>query len=525
MVAGGKQARSGEAGIFGDTVRPVVLWLPLSLLLLGIVASLVNEAGFFALVSGANGIILRFFAPLFNWGSFAFLLTLIWVWFSPLGRVRIGGAHATPLLSKWNWFAITLCTTIAIGILFWATAEPMYHFHEPPALAEIEPASDEARRFAISSLFMHWAFTPYAIYTVPSLAFALAYHNLGKGYSLSAPLALVMPGVSGRKPRDLIDAIALFALAAGISASLGVGILSIAQGLATAVAISGGALLQGLVAIAIVGAFMLSSMSGLMRGIRVLSDWNIRFFFVLCGFLLLAGPTGEILMGMGQGALDYGREFLPRSLGLGAGGDEAWGRAWTSFYWANWLAWAPVTAMFLGRIARGYTVRQFILFNLILPSLFAIGWMSIFGVSAIVADQSGGGLYDALQANGPEAVIYALFDTLPAGAVWGGAFVLLSFLCFVTAADSNTEAIASLCRRDEGHPSFREEERASETLRLKVLWACLIGATAWIMVTFSGVDGVRMLSNLGGLPALFIILFMNAALILMATRKIHLLKK
>ncbi len=515
-------------------LRRTVTFAPMALLLLGVAASLVNLDAFLAAVTGANTWILRYFGTLFNWGSFGFVLTIVWVWFSPLGKVRIGGEAAVPILSRWNWFTITLCTTIAIGILFWATAEPLYHFHEPPAISGIEPASDGARRFAMSSLFMHWTITPYAIYTVPSLAFALAYYNLGLGYSLSAPLSLTFgkhrsgkgsgdyPSCdipSGAWSSSVVDAVALFALVAGMSASLGVGILSISSGLASTFGVTAGAGLLALVAAAIVGAFMVSSVSGLMRGIRILSDWNVRFFLLLCAVLFVVGPTTKMLSFGAQGVVDFASEFLPRSLGQGALGDAAWSRDWTTFYWANWLAWAPITALFLGRIARGYTVRQFITFNLVLPSSFAIVWMSIFGASAIEYDQAGMSLYSVLQETGPESVIYALFEALPLPGVWSAAFVLLSFVCFVTAADSNTEAISGLCQREDAHMSLSEEETRPITLRLKIVWASLIGVTAWIMVSFSGVDGVRMLSNLGGLPALFIVMLMNVALIIMGTKK------
>jgi choline-glycine betaine transporter len=507
-------------------IRPLVFFLPMLMLLAGLGFSLFDISSFLSFVTGINDWILKYFAILFNWGSFLFVLTCVWVWFSPLGKVKIGGALATPLLSKWSWFSITLCTTIAIGILFWATAEPMFHFHQPPPLSGIVAGSEEAKRFAISSLYMHWAITPYAIYTVPSLAFALAYHNLGRSYSLSAPLSILSNRFSGKPVRDSLDAVALFALVAGISATLGVGVLSISSGIAGLLGMENNGFLTGAVAAAIVMAFMVSSLTGLMKGIRFLSDLNIKFFFVLVVFLFFVGPTMKVLTSAGTGLVDYAIEFLPRSFGIGATGDPVWSRSWTSFYWANWLAWAPITALFLGRIARGHTVREFIVFNLILPSFFAIVWMSIFGVSAIEADiASGGVLNEALGLKGPESVIYSFFDGLPGSVFWIVAFILLSFLCFVTAADSNTEAIASVCQESDHHYTVDEEDHQPSTLKLKVAWACVIGLTSWTMVTFSGVDGVRMLSNLGGLPALFVVVLMNIALIKMGALGLVALKK
>lgn len=495
------------------------------LLLMGVVLSLLDPSGFLDIVTSANNWILRNFSSAFNFASFGFVVTIACIWFSRLGRVRIGGAEARPILGKWNWFAITLCTTIAIGILFWATAEPLFHFHQPPALSGIEPSSVEAQRFAMSSLFMHWTITPYAIYSIPSLAFALAYYNLGKTYSLAGPISLVIGSYAEEHSRTVIDTVAVFALVAGLSATLGVGVLSISSGISDVLGIASSGITMAMVVVAIVAAFTASSVSGLMKGIRLLSDWNVRFFFVLCAVVILVGPSSEMLMNGVQGLRDYAVEFFPRSMGEGATADRVWANSWTTFYWANWLAWAPVTALFLGRIAKGYTVRQFILFNLVLPSTFAVVWMSIFGASAIEMDKATGLLWAALQNEGPERVVYVFFSQLPGAAFWPFAFIVLSFVCFVTAADSNTEAVASICLNEEEHGSIAEEDKQSTVQLLKVSWAILIGATAWIMVSYSGVDGVRMLSNLGGLPALFIVILMNIALILMATKKFHLLKK
>lgn len=495
------------------------------LLVLGVGLSFADPDQFFRTVSGANGWILKYFSDVFNWGSFAFVLTLTWVWFSRLGSIRIGGADAVPILGRWNWFAITLCTTIAIGILFWATAEPLFHFYQPPALSGIEPGSEDARRFAMSSLFMHWTITPYAIYSVPSLAFALAYYNLNKSYSLAAPISLIIGEKAEKKSSLVIDLVAVYALIAGLSATLGVGVLSIASGIADAVNISSSPTLMALVVVCIVAAFTVSSVSGLMNGIRLLSDWNVRFFFLLCAVLIFMGPSGKMLTFGLQGLADYAVEFFPRSIGEGATADKIWANSWTTFYWANWLAWAPVTALFLGRIARGYTVREFLTFNLLLPSAFAVIWMTIFGVSALEMDQATGILSKALDTEGPERVVYAFFSQLPGASIWPFAFIILSFVCFVTAADSNTEAIASICLKDQAHMEIATEEKRKTTQGLKITWAVIIGTTAWVMVSFSGVDGVRMLSNLGGLPALFIVILMNIALILLGTRKFHLLKK
>ncbi|MEO1241207.1 MAG: BCCT family transporter [Pseudomonadota bacterium] len=494
--------------------RPWVFWPPVALLLLALGFSLIDFDGFHARVSAANNWILSRFDWLFSFASFAAVLLLIWVVASPLGKVRIGGPDAKPILKRWNWFAITLCTTIAIGILFWGTAEPMFHVNSPPDFAGVDARSDGAARFALSSLFMHWTITPYAIYTVPALAFALAHYNLGRPYSLSGPLSLIFGRVATGRGGDIIDAIGLYALVVGVAASLGAGVMTITGGLDAIAGFGDGAFWKFLITLAIVALFVASSISGIQRGIKYLSDINIRFFFALCAFIFIAGPTLAIVSLGGQGLVEYFVDFIPRSLALGERAGDPWTRDWTVFYFANWLAWAPITALFLGRISVGYTVREFLVFNLAAPAAFGALWMTVFGGAAIEIDvATNGSLTEALNSNGPEAVIYALFSALPLAGLVAIVFVTLTFISFVTAMDSNTHSITGVCLKQEA-PGGQHGQSA---LFVKVFWGALVGAVAWVMTATTGIDGVRMLSNLGGLPGLFILIAMGAVVVALQT--------
>lgn len=492
--------------------RPLVFWPPVILLLAALAYSLADFDGFHAAVSAANDWILSRFGWLFSLASFLAVCLAVWVYISPMGEIRIGGPDAKPILNRWNWFAITLCTTIAIGILFWGTAEPMFHVNDPPDYAGVDPRTEEAARFALSSMLMHWTITPYAIYSVPALAFALAHYNLGRPYSLSGPLSVVFGRAATGKGGALIDAIGLYALVAGVAASLGAGVMTLAGGIHAIAGIADGAILRFAVTLAIVLMFVASSISGIQKGIRILSDFNIKFFFVLAAFVLLAGPTLRELTLGAEGFADYVETFLPRSLALGERAGSEWFQDWTVFYFANWLAWAPITALFLGRISVGYTVREFLTFNLLGPAAFGALWMTIFGGAAIEIDQeTSGALTAALNEKGPEAVIYALFDALPFTGVVVTAFVGLTFVSFVTAMDSNTHSIAGVCLRKNA-PGGQHSRAA---IWIKVFWGSLVGAVAWVMTSTTGIDGVRMLSNLGGLPGLFILIAMGAVIIVM----------
>lgn len=472
-------------------------------------------AGFLARAEQANSWILSRFDWLFSLAAFGAVILLALVAVSKLGAVRIGGPAAKPILSRWSWFAITLCTTIAIGILFWGAAEPIYHVTGPPAFSAAAPGSDEAAVFALSAMFMHWTITPYALYATPALAFALAHFNLGKPYSLSGPLSLVLGPFARGRFASLIDAVGLYALVAGVAASLGVGVLTIAGGVSKLTGLADTVLLRFAITALIVAVFVASSISGIQRGIRVLSDLNTKFFFALAAFVLIAGPTGAILA-LGLKSLgDYALNFIGHSLALGDRADDPWMRDWTVFYFANWLAWAPITALFLGRISVGYTVREFLLFNLAAPAFFGAVWMIVFGGAAVeINGETNGALAAALSEAGPNAVIYELFGAFPAAPVVISVFILLTFVSFVTAMDSNTHSIASVCLGERSDT----EGSSRAALAVKVFWGALVGAVAWVMTSTTGIDGVRMLSNLGGLPGLFVLIGMGAAIVALYVR-------
>lgn len=507
-----KSERAREASL-----RPFVIFVPMAIFITAVIATMIDRHEFLAFARLLNDWILATFSNVISWAVFGFVLTSFGVLVSPLGKVTIGGVGAKPILKPWSWFSITLCTTIAIGILFWAMAEPMYHLYEPGAAARgIDAASSEARAFSLVTLFMNWAISPYAIYTVAALTFALAYHNLGKPYSVSGPFIALLGRPLPNAVAAVLDAAILLALIMGMAASLGAGMLLLSGGVANLTGLPNGPVSLALVAASIGVVVLISSLTGLMRGIRVLSVVNTWFFFIFVGVIILFGPTREIFVQGGAAMFSYAGEFLDRSLLIGeARQDGEWAKSWTTFYFANWLAWAPVTAMFLGRIARGYTVRAFVLVNLILPALFSMLWMSVFGVFAMETDLAQGGvLKQTLDAIGPEGVMFRALEFIPLTSVLIPLVLILSFISYVTAADSNTEAISQICKTHDG-PMTEMDETEPSAPRLKIIWVLLLCLMAWIMVSFSGIDGVRMLSNVGGLPALFVVLGLQVCLIRM----------
>ncbi len=486
-----------------------VFWPPFLILIASVSYSLIDSEGFIKNASALNSFLLDKFGWLYSISTLGFFGIVVWIYFSPIAKVRIGGKNAKPFLTKWRWFSITLCTTIATGILFWGTSEPLYHLHAPPEGLGIQPNSIESMRFAMSTLFMHWTLIPYGIYTAAGLLFALVYYNLKRPFSLGSMLYPIFGQRVEGNIGKTIDAICLYSLVAGMASSLGTGILTIAGGLNTLYDIESSTLILTIITLVIVATFVLSAISGLMKGIQLLSDWNIKAFIGLAIFVFICGPSLFILKIGVEGIGEFFQTFFQRSLYVGLSPEDNWAESWTIFYWANWLAWAPVSALFLGRLSLGYTVREFIHFNLIFPCIFGAVWMMIFGGTSLHLDYFGvdSPIYAILQNEGIENVAFAILGDLPFPKIVSFIFLIIIFLSFVTASDSNTSAMSGLSSTgispDSPEPS----------LLIKIIWGVTIGAISLIMITNSGIEGVKMASNLGGFPAMFFMILAAWALV------------
>jgi len=469
-----------------------------------LITSIVNQSAFEQFVIGLNEWIIESFDWLFSIAGFSCVVLVLILFISPISQIKIGGPAAVPLLSRWKWFSITLCTTVATGILLWGAAEPLFHLHDSPEGFDYAPNSPEAAQFAMSTMFMHWTITPYSIYTLAGLLFALMYYNQKRSENISALLYPVLKHHSQGSIGIIMNILCLFALTAGMAASLGSGILTISGGLDRFTPLESSSVLNLYVGVLIVVVFTLSAVSGLQKGIKTLSDFNIKLFIFLALFVFVLGVPWESLILGWNGLIDFIVNFIPRNLLLDDRIDASWSRTWTTFYWANWIAWTPITAIFLGKIARGYTVRQFVIFNLFLPSLFSAFWMIVFSGSAIHHSiaQPELSLFDSMTNEGPESVIYTIIDLIPLGAIIGILFLIIAFLSYVTAADSNTTAMSGICQSDE-EASLKSSDNP---IVLKIIWGTIIGASAVIMINYAGIDGIKMLSNIGGLPALLLII-------------------
>ncbi|MDQ0243709.1 choline-glycine betaine transporter [Bacillus fengqiuensis] len=487
-----------------------VFWPPFLLLIAAAFLSFFNREAFIKITTDANNWLLANVGWLFSLGGLLMLVTVVGVYFSPLGKVIIGGKNAKPMLKLSNWIAITLCTTIAAGVTFWGIVEPIYHLTSPPESLGLEPNSANAAIFSMSTMYLHWTVTPYAIYCVPALMFAFAYYNMKKPFSLSSTLAPLFGNkVSGGWGKT-IDALCLYTLALGMAAAMGTSIINLAGGINYLSGIASSPALWAVIAAVVMITFIISASSGLMKGIRILSDINMKVYIAIILFIFVAGPTAYIV---NLGTESFGHfltNFFDKSLFTGAASGDPWPQWWTVFYWANWFAWAAITALFLGRISYGYSVKAFIIVNFCLPSVFGAVWMTIFGGTAIHKQMTEAKLGDILANQGPESVLYAVLSDLPLSYLIIPFYLFIVFISFVTAADSNISAMSGISS------TGITPESPEPSMMIKFVWGITIGAVSWIMISFAKIDGIKMLSNLGGVPALILGLLIVFALIKVA---------
>lgn len=484
-------------------VRWAIFLTPWILAVATILLNLVNGDAFNTAIMGITGLILDGFSWLFALMSFICVVLIAATYFSPFGNVRIGGSKAKPILKQTNYVWIVLCTIMAAGILLWACAEPMYHYYTPPA--HIVAESPDAINFLMKNIFLEWTFTPMCIYGVPAILFAFSFYNMKRDYSIGSLLYPAIKSEWAQKAAPAVDVICLFALVCGMAASMGSAVFLVTGGISSLTngAFVAGPLVWTLVAAVIVAAFVASAVSGVMKGIRILSTINSRIYMALGLFVFLLGPTFYILNLTVESFGSYLSGFAHMSLFISTGDGDKWAMWWPVFFWCNWMAWMPVTSTFLGRISRGYSVKEVIRVVVLFPSLFSVAWLGLFASSSLYYELAGKGIHQAMVEGGTAAATYAVLQQLPIPMITISVFLAIVFISFITASDSNTNAMAGLCTS-----GLTAEDTESPTW-LKIVWGVTVGAMCIIFVnTFGTTDALKYLSNLGGFPVVFLLIIL-----------------
>ncbi|MET4060774.1 choline/carnitine/betaine transport [Arthrobacter sp. UYP6] len=448
-----------------------------------------------------------------------FVVYVLWLALGRFGNIPLGKDDEEPEFKTLSWISMMFAAGMGIGLMFYGVAEPLFHYVSPPP-GTVDGQTPEALRTAMATSMFHWGLHPWAMYAIVGIAMAYGSYRLGRKQLISSTFTSLFGRARVDGPLGkLLNIFAIFATLFGTAASLGLGALQIGSGLESTgwVGTVGTPILVGVVAI-LTACFVASAMSGISKGIQWLSNINMGLALLLAIIVFIAGPTLFILNVIPSAIADYAgnmAEMASRTEAVGDGSMREWLSSWTIFYWAWWLSWTPFVGMFIARISRGRTIRQFVTGVLLVPFVVTVLWFSIFGGAAIGTQQSAApGEADALTAAaGSDAALFELFALMPmpnliAAAVGVLAMVLVAIF-FVTGADSASIVMASLSSNGAEKPARG----------VVIFWGVLTGAVAAVMLLAGSSDdpsaalaALQRITIVAALPFAIVMLLMTVAL-------------
>ena len=476
----------------------VAVFLVLVLTNLDIVGVLQNDA---------QRYVARHFSGYLMWVVTIVMFVTIAIGVSPYGRLRLGSDDERPEFNRFSWFAMLFSAGVGTGILFYGVAEPMFHLQANPflVLEGAAPLSEEAGVIAQRITLFHWGMHGWAVYSAVGLCLGYFSYRLGLPLSIRSALYPVLGDRIYGAAGHAIDLLAVLSTLFGIAVSLGLGASQMASGLEY---LFGYALLPAakfFLILIVATVATISAVSGVSRGIRRLSEINIFLSILLITFLIFAGPTLFILSTFIFGTLDYAATFLPMGVWVDPDRDSNWQGIWTIFYWGWWISWGPFVGMFMARVSRGRTIREYVAGTLIGPTLAGFLWLCVFGATALDLQLSGpGGLAAAVNENMTQA-LYTTFELLRVEwATWTISLVATTLILswFVTSCDSGTLVICTIINNG-----------ATPSKRLRIMWGTIIGLVAGLLLLAGGLPALQTASTAIAVPFSVVLLLMVFGLV------------
>ncbi|HGK5071537.1 TPA: choline BCCT transporter BetT [Pseudomonas aeruginosa] len=428
-----------------------------------------------------------------------YLIFVVVTALSGYGKIKLGADHDEPEFSYLSWAGMLFAAGISITLFFFCVSEPLTHFLQPP---QGEAGTQEAARQAMELLFLHWGLHGWGVFAL--VAMALAYF----AYRHNLPLALrsaLYPLIGKRINGPIgytVDCFGIIATVFGLGADMGFGVLQLNSGLDYLYAIPHTHAVQMVLIVLMMGAAISVAVSGVDKGIRILSDINMLLACSLLLFVLFAGPTQHLLNTLVQNVGDYLGHLPGKSFDLYAyGGPSDWLGSWTVFYWAWWIAWAPFVGLFIARISRGRTIREFVFGVLFIPLGFTLAWMSIFGNSALEQALGGASELSRVAIEQPSMALYQMLQNYPWSRAVITVTVLVSFVFFVTSADSGTVVLSTL----SAHGGSADDDGPKW---LRVFWGSVTALVTGGLLFAGSIDALKSAVVLTSLPFSLILLLM-----------------
>jgi choline/glycine/proline betaine transport protein len=440
-----------------------------------------------------------------------FVAFALWLGFSRFGDIKLGKDDDKPEFSMISWISFLFAAGMGIGLVFYGVAEPLSHFANPrPGVTGTEI---ELAQKAMSQTFLHWGVHAWAIYVVVGLALAYAIHRRGRPISIRWTLEPLL----GKRIRggwgNLIDVIALVGTVFGVATSLGLGVLQISAGLEKAGVAEANLTTQIVVIFVVVGFTILSLVSGIGRGMKWLSTTNLLLAAVLLVFLLIVGPTAFLFREFVQSMGNYLQNFLGLSFTVSAYAGQAgeqWQASWTTFYWGWWMSWAPFVGVFIARVSKGRTVREFVGGVMLVPTVLTFLWFSVLGGNAIYRELYGqGGLIGADGSVDADSALFDLIAGLPAGTALTFGVILLIGIFFVTSADSGALVMSMIATGGSTEPPKA----------LRIFFALLASFLAIALLITGGLQTLQTAAILSALPFSIVMLMICAATVTAFSRE------
>jgi BCCT family betaine/carnitine transporter len=436
-----------------------------------------------------------------------FVLLCLALIVSPLGRVRIGGTEATPDYGYASWFAMLFAAGMGIGLVFFGVSEPISHYESAFGGVAVEngvrtdwaplgaAAGDAgaARALGMAATIFHWGLHPWAIYAVVGLALAIFAYNKGLPLTMRSAFYPVLGERVWGWPGHVIDVLAVFATLFGLATSLGLGAQQASAGLAFLFGIPDGDATKVILIVAITLVAIGSVLRGIEGGVKKLSELNMMLAAALVLFVVVTGPTLAILAGFFTNLAAYASELVALSMPFGRD-DDNFRQGWTAFYWAWWISWSPFVGMFIARVSRGRSVREFIIAVLLIPSLVSVFWMTAFGGTAIsqIVDQGITAAADAPL----ELKLFAMLQHLPLTAITSLVGIVLVVVFFITSSDSGSLVIDTITAG--GKVDAPKSQR--------VFWCSFEGLVAIALLLGGGLAALQAMAVSTGFPFTIVLL-------------------
>ncbi len=484
-----------KTSLFGLQVHGPVFFTSASLILLSIVLTLLYRDSASELFSVIQTQVSTKTGWFFILSVNVFLVFVVYLAFSKFGRVRLGGDEAKPEFSTLAWFSMLFSAGMGIGLLFWSIAEPVTHYLVPPLAA----ASDvQAAQQAMNVTLLHWGFHAWAIYALVGLS--LAYFTYSRGLPLTIR-SVFYPFFGNRIYSwvgDVIDIFAVLATVFGLATSLGFGVQQVASGLSFVLGIDNGLVTQVSLIAGITLIATISVVSGIQKGVKFLSEMNMRIAVGLLLIIIILGPTVFILNSFIQNTGSYVSHLLTWSTWGESYAQGQWQNSWTVFYWGWWIAWSPFVGTFIARISKGRTIRQFILGVLIVPTIVTCLWISAFGSVSILEVMNGNtAIADAVQ-NDVSTALFVFLETIPFTEAISVLAIVLVTSFFITSSDSGSLVVDSLTSGG----------KISAPVGQRIFWATTEGAVAAVLLIGGGLQALQTATIITGLPFAFLLLTM-----------------